>query len=160
MTTISGKGVRLTAVARAGRQPDVGIDAFRHKPYAAVAQEYHDAAGVVTAGGRHQLPPVAVRPPAGFVRRQQMVVPIAPYVPFVPGLAAVAPRRRPAARVTGRFPVLGQKSGAGCGQVLVGLWAELETIGAGIGREVGVGPWSVTHLSERHGVASPVGDLR
>src|SRR5262249_52288493 len=105
MTTISGKGGRLTAVARAGRQPDVGIDAFRHKPYAAVTQEHHDAAWVITAGGRHQLPPVAVRPPAGFVRRQQMVIPVAPDIPFVPWVAAVTPRRRPAARVTGRFPV-------------------------------------------------------
>src|SRR5262249_48853711 len=86
-----GKTNRLSGVARAGRQPGIGVHAGTHEAHAAVAQQHIDPARVVAARRGDQLPPVIVGSPTGSIRGQQMVIPVAPNIAFVPRVPAIPP---------------------------------------------------------------------
>src|SRR5260370_223953 len=103
---------RFTAIAGAGRQPDVWIDTVRDKTGAAVTHEYVDATGMETTCGRDQLPPVTVRSPARAVRGKKMVIPGAPNVPLAPRVSSVAPDRGIKGDQLGRVPVERPESAA------------------------------------------------
>src|SRR5262249_54256605 len=123
------------------------------------AEDHVDAAVVPAAGRRDQLPPVAVGAPAGAVGGQQVVVAAAPDRALAPGIAAVAPRRPPAAGKPRRLPVPRQPARARLGGVFGGQLAVLEAVGARVRRRAGV-VGAVADLGDAGGVAGAVADVR
>ena len=63
---------------RARGGPNIGINRFRHKADAAVAEAGIHAAGMVTARGSNEFPPFAVRSKARLIRREQRIEAVPP----------------------------------------------------------------------------------
>src|SRR5262249_40419431 len=111
-------------------QPDVGINRFLGEAQAAVAHQDVHAPRMEAACGGDELPPVAIRAPAGAVGRQQVVIPVPPDVPFVPRITPVAPDTASEGHQVRRSPVAGLESSPRGRQRGCSKRAEVETVGA------------------------------